>query len=542
MIFPYPYRQRFVASQVKRSIGLNFNCIGILCLYGLLLGCDHMQVEDPSDVIDFEDLILSDSLILNPTGYVPLAAQLDLETTTPVQIEIEIVHPHRFDASLIHRFEPLTTSFSLPILGLFPAHNNTIRIRFYSPRNQLIGEITRSLETEALLPELPEITVRINTERKKTGMNLVSYFGHTNFELPDIPFIFDQHGYIRWYANMDAHPALKNLSYSSGLGRLRNGNLYMADVASARIVEMDMLGNILHQWLFPGYDFHHDLMELPNGNLLATVTKKDHPTIQDHVVEIHRTNGNLVQIWDLQKSLDSSRLLSLVGNPTNWLHANGLSYDEEDDAIIVSSRIQGTIKLTRNNEVVWILAPHRGWNQSGDGANLSSKLLQPLDANGTPISDPQVLEGFVDHPDFSWPWHQHAPQWIPPGKLFLFDNGYLRNYQVYHPTFSRAVEYQINEDAMTIQQIWEYGRDRNIEAYSEIVSDVDYHEAEQSVIFMPGANSRFGLNGKTIEIDYKIKSVLYEAEIRKLPPAHRVTFQGIERIPLYASDHNDSEL
>ncbi len=536
------HSQRSISSQMKRFIGRKFKLYCILSLYGLLLGCDNMQVDDNSEVIVFEDLILSDSLVLNPTGYVPLAAQLHLETASAVEIEIEIVHPDRSDASLIHRFDESATSFSLPILGLFPDHNNTIRIRFYTPRNQLLGEITRSLETEELLPELPEITVKINTDRKKDGMNLVSYFGHTNYEFPDIPFIFDQHGHIRWYANMETHPVLKNLSYSSGLGRLRNGNLYMADAASARIVEMDMLGHILQEWLFPGYDFHHDLQELPNGNLLATVTKKDHSTIQDHILEIHRINRNVVQIWDLQKSLDSNRLLSPVSNSKNWLHANGLSYDENNDAIIVSSRIQGTIKLTRNNEVIWILAPHRDWGKSGDGIDLSSKLLQPLDANGSPITDPQVLEGFVDHPDFSWPWYQHAPQWISPETLFLFDNGYRRNYMEFHATFSRAVEYQIDEEAMTIQQIWEYGRDRNIETYSEIVSDVDYHISEQSVMFMPGANQRFGLNGKMIEVDYATKTVLYEAEIRKPPPAHRVTFQGIERIPIYASGPTGSEL
>jgi len=510
----------------------------VVAVYSFLLGCDTIpQLEENSEEIIFEDLILSDSLILNPTGYVPLVAELNLKTSSPVEVEVEIENPHHSDASLTHRFAQSDTSFVLPILGLFPGHKNTLRIRFYTLRNQLLGEITRLIETEELLPELPEVIVSINTDRKKPGMNLVSYFGHINNELPFIPFIFDPHGHIRWYANLDTHPVLKNLSYSSGLGRLRNGNLYMGDTRSARIVEMDMLGNILHEWLFPGYEFHHDIIELPNGNLLATVTKKDHPTIYDHVLEIHRINGSMVQIWDLRKSLDSDRLISPISHATNWCHANGLSYDEDKDAIIVSSRIQGTVKLTRNNEVIWILAPHRDWNQSGDGTDLSSKLLQPLDANGTPISDPQVLEGFVDHPDFSWPWYQHAPQWIPPKNLFLFDNGYQCNYQEHHPTFSRAVEYHIDEDAMTIQQIWEYGRNRGIETYSEIVSDVDYHKTESSVVFMPGANQRFGRNGKTIEVDYTTKEVFYEAEIRKTSPAHRVTFQGIERIAIYPTDH-----
>jgi len=54
---------------------------------------------------------------------------------------------------------------------------------------------------------------------------------------------------------------------------------------------------------------------------------------------------------------------------------------------------------------------------------------------------------------------------------------------------------------------------------------------------MPGANERFGRNGKTIEVDYATKEVSYEAEIRKKSPAHRVTFQRIERSAIYPSDN-----
>jgi arylsulfate sulfotransferase len=82
-----------------------------------------------------------------------------------------------------------------------------------------------------------------------------------------------------------------------------------------------------------------------------------------------------------------------------------------------------------SNNVKWIMAPHRGWGIAGNGVDLKTKLLQPLDAQGTPISDTGVLEGSTNHPDFEWNWYQHAPKKLNDGELLLFDNGDTRNFK-----------------------------------------------------------------------------------------------------------------
>lgn len=49
----------------------------------------------------------------------------------------------------------------------------------------------------------------------------------------------------------------------------------------------------------------------------------------------------------------------------------------------------------------------------------------------------------------------------------IFDNGDNRNYQ--QPcSYSRTVEYEIDEEKMTIRQIWSYGKERDRETYSKI--------------------------------------------------------------------------
>ncbi len=495
------------------------------------VGCDSGPSTSDPTTPGLENFIVSESLLLNPTGYVPLAAELKLETSQPVQVELEILGRENDTESLTHRFEERATSFALPVLGLYPAHSNTLLIRFYDDDDQLLGEENRSIDTPQLLPELPEIQVSVNTERKKPGMNLVSFFGRAGSRLPQIPFMFDQYGNIRWYANMDTHPVLGNLFYDAGVERLKNGNLYFGDGSSGRLVEMDMLGRVINEWLLPGYGFHHNVLELTNGNLLATVNKHGLATTEDHILEIDRETGDIVQEWDLRESLNQRRRV-WSSNARDWFHANGLAYDEAKDAIIVSGRVQGTVKLTRDNKVIWIFAPHSNWGTAGDGTDLNSKLLQPLDTNGQPITDTAVLDGFVDHSEFSWAWYQHAPELTPHGTLLLFDNGDNRHYQG-QPVFSRAVEYLFDDDAMTVQQVWEYGRERGPTTYSAIVSDVDFHPKENNVVFMPGANWEDGPNGKTIEVDYQTKEVVYEAAVRNPEARYGITFHRIERLPIY---------
>ena len=217
----------------------------------------------------------------------------------------------------------------------------------------------------------------------------------------------------------------------------------------------------------------------------------------------------------------------------DWFHGNGLAYDPSDDTIIVSGRTQGTIKLTNTNDVVWIIAPHLDWGMAGNGVDLSTKLLQPLDADGLPITDQDVLDGFTNHPDFEWPWYQHAPELMPDGTLLLFDNGDRRNYEDTE-LYSRAVVYRIDSVNRTIQQTWQYGKERGIETFSRIVSDVDVHPEENTVVFMPGAaNAGEGPYGKMIEIDVETGDVVYEATIKAPMAQFGITFHRVERIPIY---------
>ena len=496
----------------------------------LLLGCDS---EPTDEVLNVEDFITNATLTHNPSGYAPLTAELNMTTSRRVQVELLIAGRSGEAAKVQHRFEGARMSFKLPVLGLYASMANTIVLRFYDEGGAYLGETSRAVTTGTLPIHLPRVTIEATRPGRKPGMNLVSYFGRIGEAFPQIPFFFDSEGAVRWYLDVSEHPTLSNLFFDVGIERLANGNLFFGDINSERIVEMDMLGRVVREWLLDGYGFHHSVIEMPNGNFLATVSKHGLSTVEDFIIEIDRSSGAVLQEWDLRRALDSDRR-AWTTNTRDWMHANGLVYDPTDDAIIVSGRTQGTVKLTRDNEVVWILAPHRGWMTAGDGADLRAKLLQPLDAAGRPITDPDVLEGTANHADFEWAWYQHAPEMLPDGTLALFDNGPNRNFSG-RSDYSRAVIYRIDESAMTIAQVWQYGKERGGATFSSIVSDVDYHVEDDNVVFMPGASrSEAGAIGKTIEVDRLSRAVIFEATIRPPTALWGITFHRVERLPLYA--------
>jgi len=499
-----------------------------------LAGCDSSpMMTEPDNRVDFVTSLTS---VSNPTGYAPLTAELFLTTSHSVQVELLIPGRDTEAGDVRHRFPTIGDSFTLPVLGLYPTITTTVHVLFYDVGGTFLGEVTHDITAPPQLPDLPRITIdRAVHNRIKPGMNLVSYFGHLNDALPQRPFMFDVEGAIRWYVDFSEHPTFSNLFYDVGVERLANGNLYFGDGSTGRIIEMDMLGRVIKEWPLSGYGFHHNVLEMPSGNFLVTANKHGLRTIEDHILEIDRTSGALVQVWDLNQSLDNQRR-TWTTNSRDWFHANGLVYDPTDDTIIVSGRVQGTVKLTRDNEIVWLLAPHRGWRTAGNGADLNSFLLQPLDASGQPITDPAILDGSTNHADFEWAWYQHAPELMPDGTLLLFDNGDNRNYTGHGP-YSRAVQYRIDTDAMTVQQIWQYGKERGGDTYASIVSDVDYHAEENNVVFMPGASfSAEGAYGKSVEIDYSSRDVVFEATIRPPTAFYGITFHRVERLSLYPPD------
>ncbi|MCR8687281.1 aryl-sulfate sulfotransferase, partial [Campylobacter sp. 1569] len=122
----------------------------------------------------------------------------------------------------------------------------------------------------------------------------------------------------------------------------------------------------------------------------------------------------------------------------------------------------------------------------------------------------------------------YVPSMSKKGKIVVsvFDNGDTRG--MHQPPFatskySRAVFYMIDEKNKTVEQIWEYGKQRGFDYYSPITSITQYFDKTNSV-FIYSATAGLGkylLNmGNTepilSELDFDTKKVLFEMKFENL--------------------------
>lgn len=510
----------------------------------ILGGCrknDYVLNNDATaaEMIIPADLVIpADSVKLNPYGYAPLSALINFSSPVSGKTVIIVKGKNGPASDIEHVFADTGLLHSVAVIGLYASYANTVDIRLINNSGDTLAKTTINIQTGALPANLPTSIVAdvLPAGQVEKGMNLVSNFSAGD---PQIPLLVDSYGDIRWLLDYTTHPYLNKLSYDCGIRRLRNGNFYFGDVSTDKIYEVDLLGRIINTWDVgsKGYEFEHDISEKPDGNFIITVSKNGsaHPngsaTEEDYVVEMDRETGNIKTEWDLKVSLDENRT-ALADDANDWMHTNSVMYDSTDNTIIVSGRQQGVAKLTFDNKVKWILAAHKGWGTNERGEDLNQFLLTPLDAAGNRITDTAVLQGYANHPDFEWSWYQHSAIALPDGDYMVFDNGTIRNYNNDAPKYSRAVEYKIDPVNMTIQQKWQYGKERGLETYSAIVSKVQYLPGTNHILFCPGYQvvNTNGQGGKIVEVDYATKQVVSQLSFSA---ANSWGFHRAERISVY---------
>lgn len=503
----------------------------------LLLSCSEEPDVNPEPPVES---LLATSVSVIEIESAPLSRLLSFRTKEPTRVSVKVIGKTEPNGDILHAYDNLRTLHQIEVHGLYAEHENIVEVivtteEQVSERNSLI------IETTPLPGWLPAIDVAVANRSEMDGsMTLVSYRGRNN---PNAPFIFDPNGEIRWYLDFMNDPELGGLFYDVGMERLKNGNWYFGSAHSNKIYEINMVGRIQNEWTLPPHSFHHTVVEKPNGNFLVTTSKDGSTnsagafTVEDYVIEIDRASGAILNEWDLKKPLNELRETMIAftnPNVVDWFHANSVVFDDRDTTILVSGRTQGVVKLNYDNELVWILGPNYEWGRNQSSQNLSDYVLRPVDATGALIEDEDVIKGFKNHPEFEWNWYQHALELCDDGNLLLFDNGDNRNWgngEVY----SRAVEYAINEENMTVQQVWAFGKVYGAEAFSPIVSDVDALDNSNHVLFSPGAiaggpsNSRIG---RILEVNKSNGEVVFDARII-CPPDTYIAFHRAERLSLY---------
>lgn len=439
------------------------------------------------------------NVILNPYGNSPLTALILFETNEEVSPTVTIVgkdenttFTHTFNASQEHL---------LSIYGLYVDYNNEVIIE-YEVDGETISK-TVNIQTE----ELPDdfiLPTRVEADKENLDNQLYFFTPSSS----GYTCAYDINGDVRWY--------LTNYALWK-IDRLENGHLL---VSTERLVnppyymtglyEMDLLGKIYVEYSLPG-GYHHDYYEMENGNLLIASDDFNNAkgTVEDYIVELDRETGEIVKTFDLKNVLNMSDGKSENWTDYDWFHNNSVWYDENTNSITLSGRHQDAVINIdyETGELNWII---------GDPTNWSEEYQKYF---FTPIGD-----------DFEWQWSQHAAMITPEGYVFILDNGNNKSkikeeYVPASESYTRGVMYKIDTDNMTIEQIWQYGKERGSDYYSPYISDVDYLDANHYIVHSGGIaykdgevlNQPAGLAGadelKSITTELLNDEIIFEIEL-----------------------------
>ena len=104
-------------------------------------------------------------------------------------------------------------------------------------------------------------------------------------------------GNVRWYSTQKSWEVFTPL---------KNGRFLFTytvdDVEGNLMMEQDLLGKIYAIYNIAD-GIHHDIYELPTGNLLVTSSDLKSDTIEDYILEVDRNNGHIVRSFDLRNIL-----------------------------------------------------------------------------------------------------------------------------------------------------------------------------------------------------------------------------------------------
>ena len=440
-------------------------------------------------------------VVQDPYQTAPLTALLLFDTPEVSQISIHV--PGKSAQTAVDfTFPGYQTHHEIPIYGLYADTLNRVTVTMKTQSGQN-AQHEIDLQTEPLLIDMPTFVIdRVDASRYSPGFNFAFQYHKP---------VFDLDGNVRWYSSEKSDIVFTPLKNGRFLFTYTVDN----NEENKIIMEQDLLGKISAIYNIAD-GIHHDITELPTGNLLITSADLKSNTLEDYLIEVDRKNGHIVRSIDLKNILDPGRQPVIGMSTKDWLHLNSIIYDGTDKTIIISSYSQSAvIKMTYPGmQIKWILGAPDNWKPK-----FQPYLLTPSGKN------------------FEWPWSQHHATVYgarTPGngtiEILLFNNGQYRSFDPAKAAtppewYSDVVHYRINEAAMTIEQVWEYGKIRGAETFSDIYGSA-YLLSNGDVlgtwgnIFKdsagnPAISSSTGgkVNSKIIEVDPTNNNVVFECSM-----------------------------
>ena len=445
---------------------------------------------------------------LNPYGNSPLTALVLFETEE--EVEPTIIVEGKSKLTTFKNTFSKSKEHYLSIYGLYPDKENIVIINF--------GDITKEIKIKT--EKLPEDFI-LPTNVKKDESKLTNDLYFFTPSSKGYTCAYDINGDVRWYLTNYALWKIDRLENGHMLvstERLINSPYYMTG-----LYEVDLLGKIYNEYNLPG-GYHHDYYEMENGNLLIASDEfnNDDGTVEDIVVEIDRKSGKIIKTFDIKDVLNMTDGKSENWIDYDWFHNNSVWYDEKTNSITLSGRHQdAVINISyETGKLNWIIGDPTNWSE-----DYQKYFFTPVGKK------------------FEWQWSQHAAMVTPEGYIFILDNGNNKSkikeeYVSAENSYTRGVMYKIDTEKMTIEQIWQYGKERGSDFYSPYISDVDYlaknHYIVHSggIVYVDGKNSNqpAGFSKNTTLVSDTVELLNNKVIFELTLPTNNYR---VEKMPLY---------
>jgi arylsulfate sulfotransferase len=420
------------------------------------------------------DVIKIDTVILNPFDTAPLSALLKFTTAFPARIKISVKQKSYRNAKISQIFNDPAIVHEIPVFGLFPNFENT-----------LILDIIDNNGEVKLTKEISILTQGTGTLRSGK-MNVIQNNFSTDqqnrlFLIQNA--IYDGAGDVRWVTNISGQNYYR-LSEGKIAIQTYPDRGYLGPGPDIRII--NFLGEVIDTFDVP-HRMHHEISEkTPGGNLLVASNVNKYLSIEDDtedlIIEIDRNSGSIVKEWNLREIFDMNRQRLWTEKVNDWCHLNSIQFDSTDNSLLISSKLQYFISKIDydTGEIKWILGNHENWKESWQ-----EHLLTPVNFDST-LSN-----------DYDWTYAQHMPRLTNDGNVMVYDNGASRP----GGSFTRAVEFSVDELNMTVKKEWSY----DLTTTAKIVGSVNTYPDGSVQI-------GHGNNGQIYEVN-RAGDILFEGKL-----------------------------
>jgi hypothetical protein len=405
--------------------------------------------------------VLIENAVVEPNPNSVLSAIVSFSTSEPCRGWLRVSSGgHQFETGLSYQ----DTQHKIVVVGMRADSEYSLQIQLADL--DIDGPVL-SFTTPSLPSGIPEFEFTAHQPAKASpGITLFGVedgINENNAQGSNKPLYIgvDEAGYVVWYY-ADANTAVRNDRQAQ---LLADGTILISLLKGFRVISIggDTLVDIPGGPALGGM-LHHDAVQLPDGSFAAlareTQTIDGEKFRGDRIVQADSSGTKLLWSWSAFDHLDTSfmpgNLSKKVGKKDgahDWTHANGLSYLPDDQSFLISMRHHNhVIKVDhKSGNVVWTL---------GEGGDF------------------ELTAG-------SWFYSQHSPNWRNDGRMLIYDNG---NERPGPDKYSRAVAYQVDEKAMTAQELWSFTTDY----YTSFLGSTRWLENGNILVCAGGQNAKLG--------------------------------------------------